>query len=115
MPLRKEDRQLTTFITPYGRYRYRRNPQGFVGAEDGYNRRFDEVLADFLRKERCVHDAVFFDNGLKEHWWRTIKYLTTVGRAGIVLNPDKFQFSKQEVEFAGFKIGKTTVRPLTNT
>ena len=47
VPLREADRHLTTFITPWGRYRYCRNPQGFVGAGDGYNRRFDAVLSDF--------------------------------------------------------------------
>ena len=30
---------------------------------------------------------------------------------GIVLNPDKFQFCQDEVEFAGFMIGPTLVKP----
>ena len=34
VPLRVEDRHLTTFITPWGRYRYCRNPQGFVQGGD---------------------------------------------------------------------------------
>ena len=70
VPLRPEDRHLTTFITPWGRYRYCRNPQGFVGAGDGYNRRFDAVLSDFARKERCVDDTVFWDADLANHWRR---------------------------------------------
>ena len=32
VPLRKEDRHPTTFITPWGRICYLRNPQGVVGA-----------------------------------------------------------------------------------
>ena len=50
VPLRNEDRHLTTFITPWGCYRYCRNPQGFVGAGDGYNRRFDAVLSNSIAK-----------------------------------------------------------------
>ena len=61
VPLRESDRHLTTFITPWGRYRYCRNPQGFVGAGDGYNRRFDAVLTDFMDKERCVDDTIVWD------------------------------------------------------
>ena len=50
VPLRNEDWHLTTFITPWGCYRYCRNPQGFVGAGDGNNRRFDAVLSNSIAK-----------------------------------------------------------------
>ena len=89
VPLRESDRHLTTFITPYGKWRYTRAPQGFLSSGDGYNTRFDAVLADFTRKERCVDDTIHFDENLEEHWWRTIDLLYTMGSAGIVLNPDK--------------------------
>ena len=112
VPLHVEDRHLTTFITPWGRYRYCRNPQGFVGASDGYNRRFDAVLSDFGRKERCVDDTVFWNSNLADHWRRTLEFLETAGRAGIVLNPEKFQFCQREVDFAGFRISSGLVQPL---
>ena len=92
IPLCKEDRHLTTFITPWGRYRYCRHPQGFVGAGDGCNCRFDAVLSNFGRKERCVDDTVFWDSDMANHWRRTIDFLETAGRAGIILNPEKIQF-----------------------
>ena len=59
VPLRKSDRHLTTFITPWGRYRYCRNPQGFIGAGNGYNHRFDAILSNFAQKECCVNNTVF--------------------------------------------------------
>ena len=112
VPLRESDRHLTTFITPFGRWRYTRSPQGFLSSGDGYNRRFSAILTDFLRQERCVDDTVFYDNNLEEHWWRTIDFLSLVGRAGIVLNPDKFQFAQQTVDFAGFRVCTSSVEPL---
>ena len=112
VPLRESDRHLTTFITPFGRWRYTRTPQGFLSSGDGYNRRFDAILSDFTRKERCVDDTVIYDDNLADHWWRTIEFLTIVGQAGIVLNPDKFQFAQQTVDFAGFRISPSTVEPL---
>ena len=111
-PLRESDRHLTTFITPFGRWRYCRAPQGFLSSGDGYNRRFDAILSDFERKERCVDDTVHHDMELDTHWWRTMEFLETVGRSGIVLNPDKFQFSRKEVEFAGFRITNSSIEPL---
>ena len=112
VPLRKSDRHLTTFITPFGRFRYNRAPQGFLASGDGYNRRFEAVLADFQRKERCVDDTIFYDAQLAEHWWRTIQFLSTVGAAGIVLNPKKFQFCMRTVDFAGFRISNHDIEPL---
>ena len=47
-----------------------------------------------------------------QHWWRTMKFLTLVGQAGIVLNPEKFQFANRSVDFAGFHISESTVEPL---
>ena len=69
VPLRESDKHLTTFITPFGRFRYTRAPQGFVSSGDGYNRRFAAILSDFERKERCVDDTIFFDSELECHWW----------------------------------------------
>ena len=57
VPLRESDRHLTTFITPFGRWRYTRAPQGFLSSGDGYNRRFEAVLEGFQRKERCSDDS----------------------------------------------------------
>ena len=112
VPLRESDRPLTTFITMQGRYRYIRAPQGFVSSGDGYNRRFQAILADFERKERCVDDTIHYDVDLKTHWWRTIELLIKLGSSGIVLNPKKFQFARKTVEFAGFKISKDSIEPL---
>ena len=66
VPLKLEDRHLTTFIAPWGRYEYKRAPQGFASSGDGYNRRFDEVLADFKRQKRCTDDVIHYDDELKE-------------------------------------------------
>ena len=112
VPLREEDRHLTSFITPFGRYRYTRAPQGYLSSGDGYNRRFDAILSEFERKERCVDDTIFHDFDLEAHWWRAIDFLITCGQAGIVLNPTKFQFAKREVDFAGFRITEDKICPL---
>ena len=112
VPLRQSDRHLTTFITPFGPWRYTGAPQGFLSSGDGYNRRFDAILSSFERKERCVDDTIHYDQTLTQHWWRTIDLLTRLGQAGIVLNPDKFQFAERSVDFAGFRVSDATIEPL---
>ena len=112
VPLKESDRHLTTFITPFGKWRYTRAPQGFLSSGDGYNKRFDAILADFVRKERCVDDTIHYDEDIEEHWWRTINLLEIMGNSGAVMNPDKLQFCQRQADFAGFRIGETNIEPL---
>ena len=112
VPIRDEDRHLTTFTTPWGLFRYKRAPQGFLSSGDGFNRRLDDITAHIVRMERCVDDSLLHDNDLEEHWWRTIDFLELLGSAGIVLNPEKLQFAQSTVDFAGFRITNGTVEPL---
>ena len=49
---------------------------------------------------------------MSENWWKSIEFIKLCGRAGIVLNPEKFQFSQPVVDFAGFRITKSSVEPL---
>ena len=113
-PLAEEDRYLTTFLTEDGRFRYRVAPQGFMASGDGYNQRYDNIIANVPRKTKCVDDVIQWDDdeSIEEHWWRIIDYLILVGTNGIILNPKKFQFCKREVEFAGFLITQDDVKPL---
>ena len=106
------DRDKTTFLTEQGRFRYRRAPMGFLASQDAYTERYDAIIADVPRKSKCVDDTILWDDDLKTHWLRVISYLELVGKNGVVLNPDKFQFGSPEVDFAGFRITATEVRPL---
>ena len=107
-----DDRHKTTFLTEQGRFRYKRAPMGFLASQDAYTERFDAIIADVPRKSKCVDDTILWDRNLEEHWWRVISYLELVGKNGIVLNPTKFQFSASEVDFAGFHITTSEVKPL---
>ena len=112
VPLCQSDRHLINFITPFGRWRYTRAPQGFLSSGDGYTGRFDAILSYFERKERCVDDTIHYNTDLQTHWWRTIDFLIRVRQAGIVLNADKLYFARKSVDFAGLRISDETIEPL---
>ena len=111
VPIKKTDRPLTTFITPWGRYRYITTPQGFVASGDGYTRRFDEIVSDFKNKTKCVDDTCMWAEDIEGSFRQACEWLDLCGRNGIVLNPDKFQFAQDTVDFAGFTIGLNTIAP----
>ena len=111
VPLQPEDHHLTTFLTPWGRYYYKVAPQGYLASGDAYTRRYDEIIIDIPRKTKCVDDTVLWDEILADHWWRMIDYLELMGKNGVVLNPEKFQFAQKEIDFAGFTITKSEIKP----
>ena len=104
-------KDLTTFITPWGRYRYRTAPQGYLAAGDAYTERFDRIISEVPNKTKCVDDTVLWSSTVEESFFTTCKFLTLCSRNGIVFNREKFQFCRDEVEFAGFLIGKDYVKP----
>ena len=56
--LDEQDRHLTAFITPWGRYRYCVAPQGYISSGDAYTRRFDEIVSEVENKTKCVDDTL---------------------------------------------------------
>ena len=112
LPLATEaDRAATTFITPWGRFRYKTCPQGFLSAGDGYTDRMDRLLEYIERKRRCIDDTLLYDNTIEEAFHRACEFLDLCGKNGVVLNPKKFQFAEENVDFVGFTITSSGVQP----
>ena len=111
VPIREEDRHLTTFITPWGRYRYRTAPQGYIASGDGYSRRYDEIVSHIQHKTKCIDDTLIWSDDIESNFFQTVEWLDVCGRKGVTLNPKKFIFSADVVEFACFEISLNKVRP----
>ena len=97
--------ELTTFITEIIRFQSLRAPQGFSGSGDMYTRRYDEIIVNVPRKGKIVDDTILYDSNIEEAFHHTFDYLRLCAENGITLNPEKFRFSRKEVEFCGFLIG----------
>ena len=113
--LDEESRRLTTFITPWGRFQYRRTPMGHCSASDAYTRRFDDTIKDVPRKYKCVDDTLLYDAGIEDAFWHTYDFLATCAAKGITLKPEKFQFCRREVDFVGFRMGWEEYKPSEGT
>ena len=111
VPLREEDRHFTTFITPWGRYRYKVAPQGFLASGDAYNHRFHAIISDFANKVKCVDDTCMWEKSVEAAFIQTCQWLDLCARNGITLNPQKFQFAQDTVDFAGLTITPTNICP----
>lgn len=111
VPLHNDDRHFTTFLTPWGRYRYKTTPQGYAASGDGYTRRYDEIISHIGNHTKCIDDALIWADDTPTCYDRTVEWLTTCGNKGITLNPKKFVFAKDTVEFAGHTISPSSILP----
>ena len=111
IPLHPDDIHYTTFITPWGRYQYLVAPQGYIASGDGFSRRFDEIVSEVPNKTKCVDDTLLWSDSVEEAFAQAVDWLELCGKHGIILNPDKFTFAQETVNFAGFCITKDAVRP----
>ena len=111
VPLHPADRHLTTFLTPWGRYRYITTPQGLLSAGDGYTHRKADIMAGFADCKTCVDDSIIYDDDIETNFYRTGQFLDQGARGGCTFNPRKFQFSEREVTFLGFLVTDTGIKP----
>ena len=100
VPLAPEDRHKTTFITEQGRFRYARAPQGYGSSNDGYTQRTDAILSGCPGKpevqdyDKIVDDIIQWSDSMEQAFNRMCSILSNCSKAGMVFNPDKFQFAK---------------------
>ena len=111
VPVREEDRDKLTFLTPWGRYKYCVAPQGYLASGDGYTQRFADITKEISNKRTIIDDTVIWGEDLKENFQQVCQLLEMCSKAGLVFNSDKFQFGKETVEFAGLEITSYGVRP----
>jgi len=114
---------LTTFITPFGRFKYLCVPYGISSISEHYNRRMDEAFAGLTGYRRIVDDVVIYDSDPAQHTDHVRQFLQRCAERKITLNttPDKWQFAQSEVNFAGFtlsaegyRVDKSIIEAISN-
>lgn len=111
VPIIERDRHFTTFITPWGRLRYRCSPQGYLASGDAYTHRFDKVTQDVENCKRNTDDSILFEDTIEGNYKATAAYLSLLGQHGILQNRDKFDFCQKTVTWSGFVISEDSVAP----
>ena len=102
---------LTTFATPWGRYRWKRLPFGLKVSSEIFQKSLHQAL-DGLDGVRCVADDIIIWAGDEiEHDSRLRKLLQRCKDVGIVLNKDKCRFLMKEIAFLGHIVTSSGLKP----
>ena len=104
VPLSQNSRELTTFITPFGRYCYNKLPFGISSAPEHFQRRMHSLL-EGLEGVVCVMDDILvFGSTKQQHDNRLQAVLKRLSAAGVTLNSKKCEFCKTHITFLGHVI-----------
>ena len=103
-PLDEESQLLTTFITPFGRFKFLRAPFGVSSISEHYDRRMAEAFEGLGQFRRIVDDTLIYDADETQHIEHVRQFLRRCEEKGISLCRDKFRFCQREIDFAGFRV-----------
>ncbi|UYV62314.1 K02A2.6-like [Cordylochernes scorpioides] len=99
--LAKESQKLTTFITPFGRFFFKRIPFGITSAPEIFQRKMTQLLGKIEGVVCFMDDIVVYGSSLEEHNERVRQVLKKIQEEGMTLNPEKCQFGVKTVKFLG--------------
>uniref|UniRef100_A0A3Q1EIG7 Gypsy retrotransposon integrase-like protein 1 n=1 Tax=Acanthochromis polyacanthus TaxID=80966 RepID=A0A3Q1EIG7_9TELE len=111
IPLHPESSKLTTFITPFGRYAFKRLPFGITSAPEIFQRKMAETLSDLDGVAIYMDDILVYGNTAEQHDERLSKVLERIESTGLKLNKDKCVFRQNQLHFLGQVIDKSGVKP----
>lgn len=104
--LEEESREYTTFITPFGRYMFKKMPFGISAAPEFFQRQMTKVLTGLEGVVCMMDDVLVVGNTKHEHDERLRKVLSKIEENGLTLNKDKCEFGVERVKFLGHIIDK---------
>lgn len=97
----EESQLLTTFITPFGRFKYKKLPFGISAAPEVFQKRMSQILDGIEGVLINVDDILVHGRTIKEHDERLHQVLKRLIKAKVTLNKDKCVFGTTRVKFLG--------------
>ena len=111
IPLDEESSKYTTFLTPEGRYRFKRLPFGVSCASEIFQRKMTEILGDIDGVVIMQDDVLIHGSTVDIHDAALNEVMTRLKSVGVKLNRDKCEFRKNQTEFLGHLVTKDGVGP----
>ena len=105
--LDEESSLLTTFHTPFGRYRWTRMPFGISSAPEVFQRKMHELIEGLRGVEVIADDFAVIgygdtlEEGIRDHDRNLRAFLQRCRERNVTLGSEKLRLRRQEVEFIG--------------
>ena len=103
--------KLTTFNTPFGRYRFTRMPFGINCAQDIFQKKVDETYEGLDGVTGIADDIIVHGSSVEEHMANLEAMLQRSRDRGVKLNLEKCIFCVTEVPFFGHILSADGLKP----
>lgn len=108
----EDSRDITTFITGRGLYRYKRLMFGISCAPEYFQKILETILLPCDGVVNFIDDIVVYGKDDAEHNARLKRVLEIFKEVDILLNHDKCVFNVKAIKFLGHELSSSGVRPL---
>ena len=92
---------LTTFNTPFGRYRYLRMPFGLIMSQDVFQRKMDQILEECPGTIGIADDVAVFGKKEADHDANLHHLFAIAKKHGLTFNSKKCAIKQQSIRFYG--------------
>ena len=113
IPLTKDSKEKTAFVTPFGLWQFVTMPFGLADAQATCQRLVDTKLIRGIEDFAAayVDDLTVFSATWEEHLLHLREMLKRLRCAGLTIKPKKCRFGMEETEYLGHIVGNGVVRP----
>ena len=109
--LEEQSRDITTFVTHRGLYRYKRLMFGITSAPEKYQKIISDVIQGCNGVANIADDLIVYRCDLQEHDRNLHAVLQRLRDSGMTLNGDKCQFRLPKLTFFGHELSNQGVTP----
>ncbi|XP_064212700.1 uncharacterized protein K02A2.6-like [Tribolium castaneum] len=112
LKLSPQSRKYTCFLTPFGRYVYKRIPFGITSAPEVFQKTISGVIGKLKMEHVHVHadDILITGRNEADHDTNVNKVLTLLSDHGLTLNKSKCEFKTNKTLYLGYLISENGVQ-----
>lgn len=111
IPLDKKSSILTTFVTPFGRFKFLRLPFGLNSSPEHFQKRIAQVIDGLPGVVNLMDDIIVYGQNYDEHDTRLRVVLSKLQEANITMNKEKCEFRRTKTKFLGHILDENGVKP----
>ena len=112
VPMAVQDVPKTAVITPFGLFEFLRMPFGLKNAAQAFQRLVDSVCQGLDFVFAYIDDFLVASSNLEQHLQHLRTLFERLASNGLLINSEKCQFGRSEIEFLGHSITAEGIKPL---
>jgi hypothetical protein len=105
-------RKLCTIVFPFGKYEYQRLPMGLANSPDIFQEEMSNLMGDLEYVRAYIDDLAILTKGSwEDHLEKLDEVLDRINKAGLKVNAAKSFFGRDSLEYLGYQITRSGIKP----